>query len=242
MNKNGDRPENLPLHVAIIPDGNRRWARQNKLKLHQGHETGVKALRSVLEAALDLSIPYFSFWGSSKDNILKRPKPEVQYLFYLFEKNFNAITTDPDIHENKVRVNVLGEWEELVPEAVKKAIRNAIDSTRHYDRFTLNFFIGYNGTDEMKTAISRIVELCRSDPDRKVDFDLIKDNLLTRGQPPVDLLIRTGGEPHLSVGFMMWDLANAQLYFSPKLWPDFTGDDFRAAIRDYASRERRFSR
>jgi undecaprenyl diphosphate synthase len=125
---------------------------------------------------------------------------------------------------------------------VKASLDKAIKNTKNYDTFFLNFFIAYSGTDEVLGAVRCIAKKARENSSLKINQDLLKSCLLTCDLPPVDLMIRTGGEPHLSDGFMMWETANSQLYFSDKLWPDFNEQDLRKAIEDYSKRGRRFGR
>ena len=228
------------FHVAVIPDGNRRWARKRRLPTIEGHRRGSNILRDILDVAFDLGIIHFSFWGISVSNIIKRTKREVDALDKLFEINFNKLAREKKIHKREVKINVFGKWEELLSETTKESIFRAIKATENYNRLTLNLFVAYNGTDEMLDAIRRVLERSKEEPGLEVTPDLIKGNLLTCNLPPVDLLIRTGGEPHLSEGFMMWDIADAQLYFTDKFWPDFTTEDFEKAIENYSKRGRRF--
>ena len=233
---------NTPKHIAIIPDGNRRWAKEHHLPISMGHKKGVDALRDVLKASYELEIPTLSFWGASLSNLTKRSSREVYFLETLFEDNFRRLLQDPIIHENQVRVRVLGEWETVLSDGAKQAIKSAIQTTEKYQRFSLNVLIAYDGTIEMITAIEKIIQKASGNKKVKVTPELIKENLYTHDIPPVDLLIRTGGEPHLSAGFMMWEITEAQLYFSDKYWPEFTGDDLRKAIMEFNERKRRFGK
>ncbi|MDO8664429.1 MAG: undecaprenyl diphosphate synthase family protein, partial [Candidatus Liptonbacteria bacterium] len=146
----------IPNHVAIIPDGNRRWAKKRGLPSFFGHREGAKTTEKILKTALDLEIPHITFWGSSVSNVTERSKPEVAYLLKLFEINFKKLTKNKLVHENGVRVNVLGRWEELFPEGLKKAIREVIKKTAGYNNFQLTFLMAYSGVDEMADAISRL--------------------------------------------------------------------------------------
>lgn len=229
-------------HVAIIPDGNRRWARANRLPVSAGHEGGVEALRSVLEKAHELGISHLSFWGASLANLAKRSAMEVRALERLYAENFSRLAGEPRMRQEGIRVRVLGDWERALGERARRSIRNAIRATEKHSRFSLNFFIAYDGAAEMMTAIQRIVDKARSEPMLTVTPQLVKESLYTRDLPAVDLMIRTGGEPHLSAGFMMWDIADCQLYFSDKLWPEFGGEDLGEAVADYHRRERRLGR
>lgn len=232
---------NIPTHVAIIPDGNRRWARQRGLKPWEGHEAGAKNLEEVLRANLDLGVKYVTFWGSSLDNLRKRPLREKKALLDIYRRYFAKLTENEDIHKHQVRVNVIGKWEEQFPEIVKKVIKNCINRTNKYQKFFLNFLLAYSGDAEMVEAANRIIEKFKGKV-KRITARMIKEHLMTKDLPPVDLLIRTGGEPHMSAGFMMWDLRNAQLYFSPVLWPDFDEKKAREAIEDYSRRVRRFGK
>jgi undecaprenyl diphosphate synthase len=235
--------EDLPVHIAVIPDGNRRWAKRRHLPSALGHEEGVRALENVLETVYELGITCFSFWGASEANLLKRTPREVKTLEKLYEINFKKFAEDSRIHEKQVKVNVIGRWRELIKsDAARRSMETAISKTEHYHRFFINFFIAYDGVSEMVSAIERIAGQAGRNPGLVITPQLVKDNLLTRELPAVDLLIRTGGEPHLSSGFMMWDVSEAQLYFTEKHWPEFTGDDLKAAIDEYRKRQRRYGK
>ncbi len=234
------KTKNLPKHIAIIPDGNRRWARKHQMEVWFGHRKGTDGLEKLADVMIELGIPYLSFWGSSKDNLKKRSKQEVAFLLKLFKERFLELSESEIVHKNQIRINILGDWREQFPEDVKASLNQAIENTKNYSKFFLNFFIAYSGTGEVLDTIKQIAEKARKDLSLKIDKNLLKDCLLTRELPPVDLMIRTGGEPHLSDGFMMWDTANTQLYFLDKLWPDFNERDLRDAIKNYLERERRF--
>lgn len=235
-----EKIKNLPNHIAIIPDGNRRWAKKHKLEAWFGHKKGTEGLEKLADVMVELEIPHLSFWGSSKDNLKKRSKQEVAFLLKLFKERFLELSESEIVHQNQIGINILGDWREQFPEDVKASLNQAIENTKNYSEFFLNFFIAYSGTGEVLDAIKCIAERARKDLSLEIDKKLLKRCLLTRELPPVDLMIRTGGEPHLSDGFMMWDTANAQLYFLDKLWPDFNEQDFRLAIKDYGNRSRKF--
>lgn len=234
---------NTPKHVAVIPDGNRRWAKKKSLASfvgHErsffGHEKGAGSAEEVIKKALELKIPYLTIWGASLDNVLKRPKSEVNYLFKIFQKEFEKISEDKNIHRKKVRIEVIGKWREYFPETLKQAIENAIEKTKKYDKYFLTFLMAYNGTDEMIDCIKKLKE-----KREEVNEKTIKENLWTKDLPPVDLIIRTGCEddPHNSAGFMMWHTAYSQYYFTKKYFPEFRGKQFEEAIKDYSERKRR---
>ncbi len=251
--------KNIPRHIAVIPDGNRRWARKKGLKPWIGHQEGINYFEKVLEKAIELKIPYLTFWGGSFDNLTKRGKIELNFLFKVYTSQFKRMLTDERIHKNKVKVAVLGRWQEVLPSETQQAIEKAMKETKDYNRHFLTFLLAYNGTDEMLNCIQKIANLARQKPVKIGDEDksssspfarlrlawvtekLIKENLWTKDLPPVDLVIRTGCEndPHISAGFMMWDTAYSQFHFTETLFPDFSPKEFEEIIRDYSKRERR---
>ncbi len=233
---------NLPQHIVLIPDGNRRWAKKKGLPPFFGHREGAKTTEKILKAVLDLKIPYFTFWGSSLDNITKRPSQEVKFLLKIFEQNFRKLAKSKEVHKNGIKINVIGRWKEMFPESVKKAIQEAITQTKNYNNYRLTFLMAYSGIDEMIDAIRRIANRKEQSANLKIDESIIKNNLWTKDLPPVDLVIRTGGEPHWSAGLMMWDVANAQLYFTNTLYPDFSVEEFKKAVEKYSQTERRMGR
>jgi undecaprenyl diphosphate synthase len=232
----------IPLHIAIVPDGNRRWARKNKKKPWEGHEAGAKNLEKILEAAKELNIKYVSFWGSSEDNLKKRPLNEKKALLDIYRRYFKKIANSKRIHLNKIRINVLGEWRKQFLPSLKSIIQNAEKKTKDYNKYFINFFIAYSGDREMKQAIKKIAKDFKEGKIKKINARTIKSRLMTKDLPPVDLLIRTGSssDPHLSAGFMMWDTQNSQLFFSKKDWPDFNRQELKRAIKNYGRQTRRY--
>lgn len=233
------RTTHIPCHVAIIPDGNRRWARRKGLTTNDGHKKGVDILRGIARHAADRGVRYLSLWGLSLDNLRQRSIREVAGLLSIFRSEFRALVDDPGIHERRIRVNVLGKWRQRFPLPVRRAIEGAIAATRHYDDHVLTILLAYNGTDDMLAAIRGVARDILDRPRLHVTSALLKRHLLTRDLPHVDLLIRTAGEPHLSAGFMMWDVSDAQLYFTDLYWPDFSPGEFDRALAEYARRGRR---
>lgn len=228
----------IPKHVAIILDGNRRWARAQGLTILEGHKQGKDTVKKILDISAKMGIKYLSLWGSSIENLLKRSKKEVDYLIRLYEDGFYDIIDDEIVHRHQVRIRVLGEWRKYLPEFVKRIIYKVIKTTKKYNGLHLTFLLAYSGTAEMLEAIGKIAKKVRNGT-IKITNKLIKQNLYSHELPPVDLVIRTGGEPHLSTGFMMWDIKDAQLYFSKKHWPEFDEKELKKAVREYQRRERR---
>jgi len=233
----------IPRHVVVIPDGNRRWARKKGLKPWIGHQEGAKNFELVLEKAAEMKIPYLTFWAGSLDNLTKRPKMEVNFLFQVYKNYFEKTIGDERIHKNQVKISVLGRWKEILPPKVKEPIEKAMATTKNYHQFFLTFLIAYNGTDEMLDCVRKIVKLSNPYP-LKITEKTIKENLWTKDLPDVDLIIRTGcaNDPHNSAGFMMWQTAYSQFYFTKTLFPDFTAKDFEKIIKNYSFRQRRFGK
>lgn len=224
-------------HLAVIPDGNRRWAKEKGLPSFIGHQKGAENFEALVFKALEMDIKYFTFWGTSLDNITKRSESEVGHLYDIFEEQFNRLAKDERIHEKKVRVRVIGRWQELFPDRVKQAINKAVEITASYNSYNLNFMMAYNGDDEMLDCIQKIVK----ESPAEVSSDIIKAHLWTKELPSVDLIIRTGCEddPHISAGFMMWDTAYSQLFFTEEYFPAFSPESFEKAITGACNRERR---
>ena len=234
------RKDSLPGHVVIIPDGNRRWAVLRGLQPWEGHEAGAQNTEKIIREARNMGIKEMSFWGSSLENLAKRPFTERRALLRIYETYFKKLLASEDIHKDKARIRFIGRWAEQFPDSLKKIMRECMEATKNYGQYFLNFLLAYSGDDEMRSAFQKIAHSLK---DGEVVTDvMIKESLMTKELPPVDLLIRTGGEPHLSAGFMMWDIANTQFYFSDKYFPDFDEAFFREAIADYTSRQRRFGK
>jgi undecaprenyl diphosphate synthase len=229
-------------HIVIVPDGNRRWARQRGRAPFLGHYEGAKTAEKILGAARDLKVPCLTFWGCSVANVTERSPAEVKVLFAIFGRYFKKLLTNRAVREDRVRVDFLGRWPELFPVSVQKTIRSVMKATEHHDRHRLTFLLAYDGRDEMAAAIEVIATEKHRNPKLKVTRELVKRNLWTHDLPPVDLVIRTGGEPHWSAGLMMWDVAEAQLHFTPTLWPAFTSAEFKRIVAAHGKTERRFGR
>jgi undecaprenyl diphosphate synthase len=232
--------DTIPRHVAIIPDGNRRWAKARGKDAYYGHKRGTALFEEIAWHGFDAGVECLSLWGMSVDNFKKRSKTEIAGLMRILRREFQRLLQSEDLHARRVKVNVFGRWEKIFPAVVKKPIREITELTGNYQSCLLNFLLAYNGTDEMIEAVQAILEQTRrGGGPARVTGRAIKDNLYTKDLPPVDLLIRTGGEPHLSNGFMMWDVADAELYFTDKLWPDFDKNEFDEALKSYSLRRRR---
>jgi undecaprenyl diphosphate synthase len=222
-----------PRHVAIIADGNRRWARERGLPVLAGHIQGIEAIRPIVRRARDLGVETLSVYTFSTEN-WGRPEDEVSGLFGLIDGAVRQYT-DELIVEG-VRVRVIGRLHEA-PSDVQRSIMAAQDRTSGGTRMTLNICFNYSGRAEIVDA-ARAIVAARADPNA-VDETYFAEHLYTSGQPDVDLLIRTGGDQRTS-NFLLWQAAYAELVFCAKFWPDYGVDDFEAALADYQRRDRRF--
>ena len=229
----------VPRHVAIIMDGNGRWARERMMPRPYGHRSGMKAVREVVEGAIEAGVEVLSLFAFSKEN-WNRPAPEVSALMSLLEEYIAREIEE--LRVQGVRVRVLGELERLTPSAAA-AVDRVIGATAANDRLTLNLFISYGGRAELVRAarlLARDVAEGRLEA-AAIDEQAFRDRLFTADLPDPDLLIRTSGEQRIS-NFLLWQLAYTELFISPVLWPDFGRRELFQAIRDYQSRERRFGR
>lgn len=229
--------ENLPIHIAIIPDGNRRWAKGKGMEPWEGHREGANNIEALARKAFDLGIKNLSFWGSSLENLQKRPLRERQELLRVYEEYFKRLLGSEDIFKNQAKINVIGRWKEQLPGSLVDIIEEGIEKTKGHSSCTLNFFLAYSGDDEMIETVKEIVH--SGIPYEEITGNTIKAHLMTRDLPSVDFLIRTGGEPHLSAGFMMWDIANSELFFADEYFPDFGPDELEKSIEEYKERGRR---
>lgn len=227
----------VPKHIAIIPDGNRRWAKKRGLKPWEGHFKGIGGLaQDIAWTAFDAGVGYLTVWGGSYDNLTKRSKMEIRMLNEAYRRFIRTALEDEQIYKRGVRVSFLGQWRKVLEAETIKLIDKIQSSTKNHKNYHLTVLVAYNGDKEMIYALNAILK----DKPKSVTPKTVKSHLWTAGLPPVDLVIRTGDKPHLSAGFMMWDVQYAELYFSKKMWPDFTKKDLLVAIKEYSSRERRF--
>lgn len=229
----------VPRHVAIIMDGNGRWARERSLPRPLGHRSGMKAVREVVEGSIEVGLEYLSLFAFSQEN-WQRPPSEIQALMSLLEEYIESEADE--LHEQGVRVRVLGDLERLAPAAAGATAR-LVERTARNERLTLNLFISYGSRAELARAarlIARDVCAGRLAPD-EIDEAAIGQRLYTSDCPDPDLLIRTSGEQRIS-NFLLWQLAYTELLISPVLWPDFRRRDLYAAVLDFQSRDRRFGR
>jgi len=231
------------FHIAIIPDGNRRWARKKGLAPEKGHKIAMETVEKIYQTALKMKIPYVTFWLASVDNLTKRSKREVDFLIKVIAQEIKRLIEDGRIKENKVKIRVLGRFQKIFPKKAVKLIEKLIKKTEKHNFFFLTILLAYNGTDEMLEAVKKIIKTAKNTT-LQITEDVIRSFLWTRDLPPVDLIIRTGceGDPHNSAGFMMWQTTYSQYYFTKTLFPDFTPKEFKKAVNNFLKRERRLGK
>jgi di-trans,poly-cis-decaprenylcistransferase len=227
----------IPTHVAIIMDGNGRWAKKRNMPRVKGHYEGMQTVKKITKYASKLGIQYLTLYAFSTEN-WARPKEEVSYLMDLPEKMFTSFM--PELMENNVKVEVIGVVEKL-PENTRKAVENAIEQTKNNTGLKLIFALNYGSKDEIVTAVKRIAQGATNNEYKveEIDEQLISDNLFTKDTPDPDLLIRTSGEQRIS-NFLLWQIAYSEFIFTKVAWPDFVEEEFYKALLEYQSRDRRF--
>lgn len=226
----------MPYHIAIIPDGNRRWAKRKGIDKRRGYEIGIRHIGDVLKWCRQKRIRMLSMWGFSTENF-KRPKDEVGALFELFESNLMKILEEgkESYRKYKVRVRFIGR-KDLFPREIREKLEAVEKKTEKNGKYFFNVFLGYGGRQEILDAVNAAVKKGRA-----VDEKEFESLLYTSEIPEPDMVIRTSGEWRVS-GFLPWQAAYSEWYFSPKLWPDFSKKDFFDALKEYARRKRRYGK
>jgi len=232
-------PHHLPVHVAIIMDGNGRWAQQQGKDRIFGHHRGVESVRQVTEAAAELGIKFLTLYAFSTEN-WNRPKQEVNALMSLLVKTIHREVTT--LNKNNIRLQAIGNLKDL-PESCRRELREAIRNTASNKRMTLVLALSYSSKQEIIQAVKTIagkIKKKKISPER-ITEKVFAWHLSTKSIPDPELLIRTSGEHRIS-NFLLWQMAYTEFYFTEKLWPDFRKEDFFEAIIDYQNRERRFGK
>ncbi|AEH24181.1 polyprenyl diphosphate synthase [Pyrococcus yayanosii] len=232
---------NLPKHIAIIMDGNRRWARKLEKPPWYGHLFGSKKLEEIVQWCHELGIRMLTVYAFSTENF-KRSKDEVDRLMELFERKFRELVKDRRVHEYGIRVNVIGR-KDLLPKNVREAAEEAERATRKYNNYVLNIALAYGGRSEIVDAVKDIVRdaLVGKLRPEEIDEELLKRYLYVPNMPDPDIVIRTGGEVRIS-NFLLYQIAYSELFFVDVYFPEFRKIDFLRIIREYQKRERRFGR
>lgn len=225
----------IPYHIALFPDGNRRWAREEGLPTQKGHWQGYKNLLKFCRWCQKRGVKILTTFGFSTEN-WKRSKREVNYLMKLFEKILSNKKHLKDFQKKEIRIKIIGQKERL-PKSLQKIISNVENLTKNNKKFHLNLAVSYGGRWDITQAVQKIVR--KKTPASKITENLITEHLSTAGLSEPDLIIRAGGEKRLS-NFVIWLGAYSELYFPQKYWPAFTEKDLDQAIKEYNHRQRRF--
>ncbi len=231
--------ERLPRHIAIIMDGNGRWAKQHGFMRSIGHENGVTTVRQITEIASELGIGYLTLYTFSTEN-WNRPKDEVDALMNLVVVAIEQQT--PDLIKNNVRLTTIGDIDRM-PEFARERLRKCMSDTSHCTGLVLCLALSYSSRWEIVEACRTLAQKAATGELNPADIndDMVAQAMSTRNMPDPDLLIRTAGDERIS-NFLLWQIAYSELYFTPKFWPDFTKEDFCEAIVNYQQRERRFGK
>ncbi|MBR6887734.1 MAG: di-trans,poly-cis-decaprenylcistransferase [Selenomonadaceae bacterium] len=227
----------MPRHVAIIMDGNGRWANYRGLLRSAGHTAGVKTLKNILKTAVNLKLEALTVYAFSTEN-WKRPHAEVDFLMHLFSEYLEREKLE--MHQNNVRIKFLGRTEDFAP-ALQKLMRDSVELMKNNTGVKFNVAADYGGQDEIIRAaqkLARRVKAGELSPEN-ISVQMFEDELDTAGQPPVDLLIRTSGDLRVS-NFLLWQAAYAEFWFTDTPWPEFTPEEFIDALIDFGKRNRRF--
>lgn len=229
--------KNIPNHIAIIMDGNRRWAKQRNLDVKLGHKKGAETLENIVKYCNKIGIKYLTVYAFSTEN-WKRSKDEVGALMLLFQNYLDNFAKR--VNTDNIRINMLGDKSKL-PSGIIKGMNSAIEKTKNNTGLTLNVALNYGGRDEIVHAVKKIATDVRNNIINIDDIseETIANNLYTAKQPDPDLMIRTSGEMRTS-NFLPWQLVYSEFYFTNKFWPDFTTNDLDEAILEYSKRTRKF--
>jgi len=229
--------DKLPQHLAIIMDGNGRWAERRRLPRSAGHREGAKAVRRVITNCLDFNIPILTIFAFSTEN-WKRPKKEIIYLIKLFERVLSR--EKANLVKNNIKINFIGRLDNL-PNSLTEKMKELYESTKRNNKLILNIAINYSGRTEIVDALKSI--LLKIDNKKlsieEINENIIRDNLYTHNLPDPDLLIRTAGEMRIS-NFMLWQIAYTELWVTPVFWPDFDENNLVEAIRNFQKRVRKY--
>ncbi len=227
-----------PKHIAIIPDGNRRWVSKNRTKLYSGYSLGIRKVIDISLLAKKHGVKILTIWALSTENIKKRNRNELNLLYRLYAVTAKDKEILEILRKNSVKVKIIGNLN-ILPENLKKALSFLQAKTRHYKDLTINLLVGYGGREDIEYMIKKIRAKLIDNPNASLNS--INNYLRTAIVPDVDLIIRTSGEMRLS-GFLPWQSSYSELYFSKKYWPDFGEEDLKKAIKTFSERNRRFGK
>ena len=230
-------PNRLPEHVAIIMDGNGRWAKKKLMNRIRGHQKGTDVVREIVRASREIGIPYLTLYAFSEEN-WKRPQREISALMNILKRFLKSEL--PEMQENGIKLQAIGRTEKL-PEDTKKMLHDIIEKTADNKDMVLTLALSYGGRQEITDSVRKIASRIEKNEITSNDIteELISNCLYTGVIPDPDLLIRTSGEYRIS-NFLLWQIAYTEIYITPTLWPDFNKDEYLTAIKDFQKRDRRF--
>ncbi|MHA1620313.1 MAG: polyprenyl diphosphate synthase [Promethearchaeota archaeon] len=230
--------DRLPKHIGIVLDGNRRWVKRQGIRdTLKGHKAGYDTLRKILNTFFDIGIQYLSIFALSTENVKKRSKREISYLFNLLIQGVQDISEEPLVHEKEVRIKVIGRIDEL-PIDIQQSIEKVNEATKQYSNLFINICINYDGQEELLDAVKDIVTQGYKVED--ISKETIKKSLYTHDFPELDYLIRTGMEDGARIsGFLLWDASYAEFRFRTDLWPDYDETMLLEDLKEYVRRNRR---
>lgn len=227
----------IPKHVAIVMDGNRRWAKAKGLPTLEGHRRGEERIEPIIDTAIELGIPYLTFWAFSTEN-WNRTAKEVAFLMQLYRHVLHKKVDN--FHKKNVKINIIGNLSMFANDIQRKTAQ-WMEKTKNNKKITVNIALSYGGRDEILRAVKKLSKQLTKDQFNNLTSEQFSNFLDTAGQPDPDLMIRTGNAYRLS-GFLLWQIAYTELYFTKTLWPDFTPEKFKEALKEYRMRQRRFGK
>ena len=231
--------DKLPVHIGIILDGNRRWIKRRGIKEStlKGHLVGYNTLKKIIKSSYNIGTKYLSVYALSTDNVAKRSKKEINYLYELLLKGMEEVFEEPLTFEKEVRIQVFGRIEGL-PKEFQEKIKKIHESTKNHNKYFLNLCILYDGQEEIVDAVKKIIK--KGIPHDKISKEIIKQNLYTHNIPEADYIIRTGMEDGARIsGFLLWDASYAEFRFRKELWPDYNEEMLLEDLKEYIRRNRR---
>lgn len=241
MAKRTTNRANVPNHIAIIPDGNRRWSSSNKFGLMEGYSKGINKFMDVCQWTKDFGVKTLTVWALSTDNIKNRTKTELSILYGIYVRFAEDPKNLEKLLRNNVRIKIIGNLH-LLPKRVKDALKGLESKTAACRDLTINLLVGYGGRDDILHAVRKVYGQMASGKSGKViTEEMLNNGMITSSIPDVDLIIRTSWEMRLS-GFLPWQSDYSELYFAKKYWPDFGREDLRKALREFSERQRRYGR
>jgi len=229
-----------PSHIALIPDGNRRWSKFNKLHILDGYSIGIKRFIEFAKWSKEFGVETLTVWALSTENLKNRSNIELKVLFSLYLKAATDKKVLKDLKDNRARLRIIGDVNSL-PKKLRDALLDIERRTRMYKDLTINMLINYGGKEDLVYSMQQMSKELKGNKSAKIDEEFVRRHLRSANLPDVDLIVRTSGEMRTS-GLLPWQGSYSELYFSKKYWPDFGKEDFRKAIQTFSQRQRRYGK